>query len=89
MVYEQLPFRFLREVTGGPVKLYIDDRLVAEGKVDSVVPVRFSATETMDVGMDLGSTVATSYEARAPFKFTGRIDKVDFTIAPTQPLKTN
>jgi hypothetical protein len=34
----------------------------------------FSATETLDVGADLGSTVSETYEA--PHAFSGEIEKV-------------
>jgi arylsulfatase len=42
--------------------------------VKHVVPARFSATETLDVGSDLGSTVSESY--KAPNAFAGEIGKV-------------
>jgi hypothetical protein len=41
-----------------------------------VVPVVFTASETFDVGMDLGSPVALDYHERAPFKFNGKIEKI-------------
>jgi arylsulfatase len=44
------------------------------GGVKQVVPARFSATETLDIGNDLGSTVSESY--KAPHSFTGTIEKV-------------
>ena len=46
------------------------------GAVISVATVRFSATETLDIGMDLGSTVVETYHAQAPFAFNGKINCV-------------
>lgn len=84
-VYKQKPFKFMKEVTGGTVELFINDKQVGAGNVDKVVPVRFSATETLDIGMDLGATVMPDYHEKAPYRFSGKIRKVDVEIAPTQP----
>jgi arylsulfatase len=40
------------------------------------VPAAFTASETFDVGTDLGSPVSREYAGRRPFKFDGRIEKV-------------
>ncbi|MEO1614654.1 MAG: arylsulfatase [Planctomycetota bacterium] len=40
------------------------------------VPAAFSASETFDVGVDLGSPVSRVYEERRPFKFDGTIRTV-------------
>jgi hypothetical protein len=40
------------------------------------VPAAFTATETFDVGADLGSTVLLDYFDRRPFEFDGKIDAV-------------
>ncbi|TOK98008.1 hypothetical protein CGI09_25470, partial [Vibrio parahaemolyticus] len=85
-VYKQEPFRFLKDVNGGTVDLYINDKKVGSGKIEKVVPVRFSATETLDIGIDLGAPVMPAYTEKAPFKFSGDIEKVDLEIAPTQPI---
>ena len=36
-----------------------------------------TASETFDVGKDLGSPVALDYYDRAPFEFSGSIEKID------------
>lgn len=36
----------------------------------------FTASETFDVGVDLGSPASLGYFDRAPFKFDGKIEKV-------------
>lgn len=87
MKYDQLPFKAFKEATGGTVTLFINDKPSGTGKLDVVVPARFSATETMDIGMDLGSCVSTAYKKSAPFKFTGTINKVTFEVSKTQPTK--
>jgi hypothetical protein len=40
------------------------------------VPAAFTATESFDVGADLGSPVSPSYAARRPFAFAGGIAEV-------------
>ena len=49
---------------GGIVTLSIDGKSVGNATLENVVPVRFSATETLD--MDLGSGVSTKYSAPFP-----------------------
>ncbi len=58
------------------VVLKVDGRKVAQGQVKRTVPVAFTASETFDVGVDLGSPVSLDYHERAPFRFEGTIDKV-------------
>ena len=40
------------------------------------VPAGHTASETFDVGVDLGSPVALDYYDRAPFRFNGEIEKI-------------
>ena len=40
------------------------------------MPGIFTASETFDVGMDLGSPVSLDYHERAPFAFDGTIEKI-------------
>ena len=53
VVYRQAPFQPGKEVTGGTATLLVDGTEVAAGEIAKVVPSRYSATETLDVGMDL------------------------------------
>jgi hypothetical protein len=39
------------------------------------VPAVFTASETFDVGVDLGSPVSRDYFDRQPFKFNGKIER--------------
>jgi arylsulfatase A-like enzyme len=58
------------------IVLTVDGREVARTAVKMTVPAAFTASETFDVGVDLGSPVARDYFERAPFKFNGKIGKV-------------
>jgi len=65
---------------GGTATLLVNGEKVASGKIGMVPPVRYSATETLDIGMDLGAVVSTSYHDKAPFAFDGKIEKVAFDL---------
>ena len=58
------------------VVLKVDGQEVARTTVKRTVPAAFSASETFDVGVDLGSPVSIDYFDRAPFRFDGKIEKV-------------
>lgn len=77
--YQQAP-REGRSPIGGAITISVNGDNVAQGQVEKVVPYRFSATETFDIGMDLGSTVSPSYNLQAPYPFTGTIDKVEIDL---------
>src|ERR1039458_4589585 len=56
---------------GSPVDivLSVDGQEVARTLAKITVPAAFSASETFDVGVDLGSPVSRDYFERRPFKF--------------------
>ena len=54
----------------------VGGKQVAKGRIDRSVPAGFTASETFDIGIDLGSPVALDYHERAPFAFSGKIEKV-------------
>ncbi len=58
------------------VTFMANGKQVGQGRIERSVPGTFTASETFDVGMDLGSPVALDYHERAPFKFNGKIDRV-------------
>jgi arylsulfatase A-like enzyme len=66
------------EKPGAPaaVALIVDGEEVTRITVGRTVPAAFSATETFDVGVDLGSPVSMVYFDRRPFAFDGRIDSL-------------
>ncbi|MGC2614287.1 MAG: arylsulfatase [Terracidiphilus sp.] len=58
------------------VLLTVDGVEVASIDVKRTVPAAFTASETFDVGVDLGSAVSLDYFDRAPFPFNGKIESV-------------
>ncbi|MDA0947653.1 MAG: arylsulfatase [Planctomycetota bacterium] len=58
------------------VVLRVDGEEVARATVERTVPGAFTASETFDVGADLGSPVSLDYFERAPFELDGTIDKL-------------
>lgn len=80
MQYSQKPFKPFVEVTGGTVELLVNGKNVGKGEVKRVVPVRFSATETLDVGRDNGAPATPTYREQLPFAFTGEIKTVQFDL---------
>jgi hypothetical protein len=57
--------------------LTVNGKQVAQARIERSVPAGHTASETFDVGKDLGSPVALDYLARAPFAFNGKINKID------------
>jgi arylsulfatase len=76
------------ETRGGPamVRLFCNDELVAEGRLDHQVRGRFG--ECLDVGEDTLSPVWPGYRARLPFRFTGRIERIDLLLGDGSELTT-
>ena len=60
--------------------LTVDGKEVARTTVKMTVPAAFTASESFDVGSDLGSTVSRDYYERRPFKFDGRIGTVKVSL---------
>ena len=60
----------------GAVTLLVDGQEVGKTKLARTVPAAFSASESFDIGVDLGSTVALNYFDKRPFEFKGRIERV-------------
>jgi len=58
------------------VTLKVNGKQVGQGRVGRSVPSIFTASETFDIGVDMGSPVALDYFDRAPFKFNGKINKI-------------
>ena len=74
---------------GGPAKggmgtLSVNNEKVAEGRIERTQPGMFSADETADVGIDLGTPVVEAVGSEAKSKFTGRITKVTVEIKPVK-----
>ena len=58
------------------VAISVDGKEAMRVDVKRTVAGAFSASETLDVGMDLGSPVSLDYFDRAPFAFNGKIGAV-------------
>jgi arylsulfatase len=78
--YDQKPFKRFVETTGGPAKLLVNGKVVGSGMIENSVVGRFSATETLDIGVDLGATVSAAYRENSPFAFTGKVNQIDVLL---------
>jgi len=65
---------------GGTGTLFVNDKKVAEGRIERTQPMIFSADETADVGIDLATPVVEAIGSEAKSKFTGRIPKVTVEV---------
>jgi arylsulfatase len=70
---------------GGPAKggmgtLFVNGEKVAEGRIEHTQAGIFSADETADVGIDLGTPVVEAIGSEAKSRFTGRIPKVTIEV---------
>jgi arylsulfatase len=78
------PHRFeLETIMGGTAPgapatfvMRVDGAEVARATTPFTAPLAFSASETFNVGLDLGCPVAMDYRERAPFQFNGHISDV-------------
>jgi arylsulfatase len=74
---------------GGTGSLFVNNEKVAEGRLEHTQAGIFSADETADVGIDLGTPVVEAIGAEGKSKFTGRITKVTVEVKPMPaPQKT-
>lgn len=58
----------------------VDGKEYSKGEVKRTVPAAFTASETFDVGQDLGGTVSMRYYKKAPYKFEGKINSVKVNL---------
>ena len=65
--------------TPARTQLYIDGKLVGQTDLPVTIPLDIGITEGLTCGRDDGSTITTDY--RAPFDFTGRLEKVVVDIS--------
>ena len=64
----------------GTVVITVDGREIGKVELKRTVPAAFTASESLDIGIDLGSTVADAYSEHRPFKFDGAIKHVKVTL---------
>lgn len=67
---------------GGGVTLFVDNVKVGEGSLTNTQPMIFSADETADVGIDLGTPVVEAVGAGEKSRFTGKITQVKIDLKP-------
>ena len=65
---------------GGNGTIYVNDKKVAEGRIERTQPRVFSADETADVGIDLATPVVERIGSEKKSKFTGHIPKVTVEV---------
>jgi arylsulfatase len=65
---------------GGTGTLFLNDEQVGQGRIAHTQPMIFSADETADVGIDLGTPVVESIGSEAKSRFSGRISKVTIDV---------
>ena len=65
---------------GGMGTLFVNGEKVAEGRIEHTQAGMFSADETADVGIDLGTPVVEAIGSEAKSRFTGRIPKVTVEV---------
>jgi len=65
---------------GGLGTIFVNDKKVAQGRIERTQPMVFSGDEGADVGEDGETPVTEDYGIAAPYKFTGRIHKVTIDI---------
>ena len=72
---------------GGMGTLFVNGQKVADGRIERTQPLIFSADETADVGIDLGTPVVEAVGAEAKSRFTGKIPKVTVEIRDVEPAE--
>jgi len=70
---------------GGTGTLFVNEKKVAQGRIERTQGYAFSADEGADVGEDGETPVVENYGIPAPYKFTGKINKVTIDL---QKMKT-
>lgn len=71
---------------GGQATLFANNEKVAEGRIPETEAGIFSADETTDVGIDLGTPVVEAIGAEAKSRFTGKVNKL--TVVTKLPTPT-
>jgi hypothetical protein len=68
---------------GGTGVLKVDDKEVASQKIAHTIPFIITVDETFDVGVDTRTGVEDK-DYQAPFRFTGKLDKLTIKLGPVQ-----
>jgi arylsulfatase len=70
---------------GGQGTIYVNGEKVGEGRIDRTQYSVFSADETADVGIDLGTPVVEAIGSWDKSRFTGQIPKVNIEVGDVDP----
>jgi arylsulfatase len=70
---------------GGTGTIFVNDKQVAQGRIDHTNGLIFSADEGADVGEDLETPVTEDYKQNYN-KFTGKIDRVTIEVQDMKPV---
>ena len=73
----ELKYDKMARMAPATVTLRANGKEIGTGRIEKSVPAAFTASETFDIGVDLGSPVSLDYYNKAPFKFTGKINRVN------------
>jgi arylsulfatase len=65
---------------GGTGTLFVNGQQVAQGRIERTQPMIFSADETADVGVDLGTPVVEAIGSEARSRFNGHVDRVTIEV---------
>ena len=68
--------------TSGQVSLWVGDRRIGGGEMPHTVAMLYTTYAAMDMGRDNGGVVDLDYEHKAPYAFTGTVNKVVFDLMP-------
>jgi hypothetical protein len=63
---------------GGTARLFVKDKLVVEGRIESTIPVGFTADELRNLGLNTGIPSADIYSG--VFRCTGKIQKAEIEL---------
>ena len=65
---------------GGVGTIFVNGEQVAQGRIERTQAMMFSADETADVGIDLGTPVVETIGSESKSRFTGRIPKLTVEV---------
>jgi arylsulfatase A-like enzyme len=65
---------------GGTGTIFVNDKKVAQGRIERTQPMIFSGDEGADVGEDGETPVVEDYGIPAPYKFAGKINKITIDL---------
>jgi arylsulfatase A-like enzyme/uncharacterized membrane protein len=69
--------------SGASLTLFIGDQAAGDGRLEHTVPFMWSEYAGMDIGRDNGRVVDREYEDKAPYAFTGTVERVVFDLQPS------